>query len=212
MQSTTRYFNAAIPDDTLAVLFPLDMGNYGRNRLQPRSMFLALKRESSRVRFIGYHRRASGNFVFEQRHPANLDEAVVLVERISNLRCIARTFRDLAGVRAAVPGATRTPHGSVVVQMESCVARVIFVGVSEPIPSPLRVTGLIAPRVKVMAWVSAMDVVCLYERPKVGGDVGQVTGVILRALRREGGAASLTGTGRALSVVHDLLDGQYETA
>jgi len=175
-------------------------------------MFLALKGQSPRVRFIGYHRRASGNFVFEQQDRADLDEAVGIAERISKLRCIARSFRELAGVRAAVPRAARTPHGSVVVQVQPGVARVIFVGVSEPIPSPLRVMGLIAPRVRVAAWVSASDVVCLYDRPKVGGDVGQVTGAILRALRRDGVAASLTGTGRALSVVHDLLDGQYETA
>lgn len=212
MEFATRDGKATTLDNKLGALFPVDMGNYGRNRFPPRSMFLDLKRYSPQIPFIGYHRRASGNFVFEQQSNADLDEAVEIAQRVTKLRCIARSFRNLADVREAVPSAIRTPRGSVVLQEGPRVRRVVFVAVSKPIISQLRVMNLISPRVEVVEWVSASDVVCLYDRPKAGGDVGQVTGALLRALRRTGLAASLIGTGRALSVVYDLLDGRYETS
>ncbi len=85
----------------------------------------------------------------------------------------------------------------------------ILVALSGELPPFCRFVGSINPRIELVAWPSARDVLCLYDRPGEAGDVGQVTRAVLAKLRRSGTARQLYGTGRAMSVIRDLLAGRY---
>lgn len=85
----------------------------------------------------------------------------------------------------------------------------IFVALSEDVSLERQFTGSIHRRIELVAWPSARDVLCLYDRPGEAGDVGQVTRAVLNELRSVGAAHQLFGTGRAMSVIRDLLTGRY---
>ena len=59
----------------------------------------------------------------------------------------------------------------------------------------------------ILSWPSGRDLLCLYSRPSRGGDVGQVTNAVLNTMRKNLGDGQWQGTGRAISVIHDLVHG-----
>jgi hypothetical protein len=70
-----------------AVLLPKNMGNRGQNELSVRATFLELARASTQVRFIAYHYRRSGNFVFEYDDECAISEAAKIGEQVIGLQC-----------------------------------------------------------------------------------------------------------------------------
>jgi hypothetical protein len=200
----------------LAVLFPVDVGNRGRNEITPIAALRALPRRADGVEFLGSHWRRSGNFVFAYRTDADIETAETLgAEALtralgpgaSQVRCIARSFPELVRVDAAAPeAATTTPHGSVV--LASRADRVIAVFLSRAVAAEDRSTGPLGKSIRVLSWPSARDVLCVYHRPGERGDVGQVTKAVIQALVRNGESAEITGTGRAIGVVRALIRGR----
>lgn len=191
----------------LAALFPVNMGNRGQNVFPLAEVFEKLRAASAGVTYIGHHGRISGNFVFRYSQDSDPASAARIAEGILRLRRIARPLRDLAGAEAAIPPNATVVRRSVVVPKGSSNWRVVLVMLSEDVSSSRRMTGSISPRVDAMTWTSVRDVLCLYDRPGESGDVGQVTRTVLAALSDS--AASIVGTGRAMSVICDLLAGRY---
>jgi hypothetical protein len=195
-----------------AALLVLDMGNYGRNKLSIPETYAKLKEASTVFRFVAYHFRRSGNFIFEYDPTGAPAFAAALGERVIGLPGVVRTWSDLRTILAATPaGAHRTPKGAILVGSGSAVRRVIVVALTDPVPARFQFTGPISQRgnsVEIVAWPSDLDVVCLYNRPQKGGDVGEVTAQVLAALFDRGFASELRGTGRAMGVIADILDGR----
>jgi hypothetical protein len=189
----------------LAAIFPEDMGNRGRNVLSVRDTALRLAELSLPIRFVGYHWRLSGNFVFEWNDPVDMRKAEKLGQQVTQLRCLARRFQDLRALETAVPEQAQVIRNSVLIKAESSTWRVIFVALSEPLAARVRASGELTPRVAVLSWPSERDALCVYERSGESGDIGQVTRAVVRAVKRSGAPATLFGTGRAMGVVQDLL-------
>jgi hypothetical protein len=193
---------------TIGVLFPVNMGNRGQNVLSIAGVFEKLRRASESVEYICYHKRISGNFVF--RHKGNADDvakAVPVAESTLGLQCVACRMDDLARAEAAVPGDAVVVNGSVLVRRGGIRWRVVLVVLSEDVPPPQRAMGLISSRVESIAWPSARTVLCLYNRPDPRGDVGDVTQAVLRTISAP--ERGIRGSGRAMSVIRDLLSGRY---
>lgn len=183
-----------------AVLLPIDMGNYGRNRQPVKEIFKELHDHPIGVRFISYHWRPSGNFVFDDYGEEIRQKALEAGEAVIGLKCIIRTFLDLGKVVQAGPPEAQIKHGSVILPTGE---KLIHVALSKSVIETPRPTGRIGRRVEILTWPSPQDVLCAYDRPqKRGGDVGQVTNNVLKILR----IPSIYGTGRALSVIRDLLE------
>src|SRR5206468_12733196 len=123
------------------------------------------------------------------------------------LRCLVRSFSDLARVNSSVPSNAKAVRGSVIVRTEGRIQRVIFVALSEDAPPEQQFIGALTRKIELIAWPSACDVICLYDRPGAAGDVGQVTQAVVRRVGRS--RTNLYGTGRAMSIVRDLLVGRY---
>ena len=175
------------------------MGNYGHNRRPVKEIFEELRQDSQGARFIAYHWRPSGNFVFVDCGEETRKRALEAGEAITGLKCLIRTFCDLGKVTQAVsPEAQTTRKGSVILPSGE---KLIHVALSKAAIETVRLTGRIGARVEILAWSSPQDVLCAYARPSNGGDVGQVTNNVLKILRDP----SIHGTGRALSVIRDLL-------
>ena len=184
-----------------AVLLPIDMGNYGRNRRPVEEIFKELHDHSIGVRFVGYHWRPSGNFIFDDYGEEIRQKTLEAGEVVTGLRCLIRTFCDLRKVVQAVPPeAQTTRRGSVILPTGE---KLIHVALSKAVLETSRPTGRIVPRVEILAWPSSQDALCAYTRPPKGGDVGQVTDNVLKIFRKH--SPDIYGTGRALSVIRDLL-------
>ncbi len=191
----------------LAALFPVGMGIYKQNRVEVQEVFKRLVRQSSGSWFIGWHSRPSGNFLLQDPGRDVLAQVLEVGERVTNLRCIARQFPDLVRFEWATPETARTVRGSVVVGSGARAKRVIAVMLSQDVPSEARVVGRLRRGIEAIAWPSAQDVLCLYDRPRKGGSVGHVTDAVLAAARRLGATESIRGTGRGMRVLGDLMDG-----
>lgn len=192
---------------SLAVLFPVDMGNYDRNKLAPEDVFRRLCRDTQGIEFVGYLRQRSGNFVFRATEKDSLARVIAAAEQITRLRCIARRFSELSNVNASVPSNATVQSRSVVLPTTSGKRRIVAVFLSEDVGKHLQLTGNVGKRSEIYCWASARDVLCLYDRPDRHGDVGQVTTAVLAKLKGSGAATSLYGTGRAMAVVRRLLAG-----
>lgn len=190
--------NGSSPKTACAVLLPIDMGNYGRNRRPLKEIFKELRHHSQGVRFIAYHWRASGNFVFVNCGEETRKKALETLEKVTGLRCLVRTFSQLEKVNQAVPRESEIKNGAVILPTGE---KLIHVALSKTVIEKARFIGKIDARAEILAWPSSQDVLCTYDRPQKGGDVGQVTIKVLKTLRDP----FMYGTGRALSVIRDLL-------
>ena len=174
------------------------MGNYGRNSLQPKEIFERLRIHSEAVQFLAYHWRRSGNFVFVDSGEKTRQGALEAGEAVIGLKCLFRTFSDLRKVNQAVPPDAEIKNGSVILPTGE---KLVHVALSRAV-SISKQHGKISLRVEILAWPSPRDVLCAYTRPPRGGDVGHVTNNVLKIFRDP----AIHGTGRALSVIRDLLE------
>jgi hypothetical protein len=192
----------------LAVLLPVNMGNRGHNVLDVRETFQRFSSASQCARFISFHPRISGNFVFGSSRDEVMDEAIRIGQVVTGLRCLARRFSELSQVDQAMPkGIEITKGGSVVLRTSSGMRRVIYVALSGNIPVAFRVVGQMTPRISIISWPSERDVLCLYDRPGESGNVGQVTRAVVTKLNKHITPPEIYGTGRAMGVIYDILSG-----
>lgn len=190
----------------IAALFPIDMGNYERNTFPVRETFTKLNNNSTDVKFIAYHWRRSGNFLFEDLGEDSLIKAKDIAERVLGLACLVRPERVLKKIFGNVPpNSATTKGGSIVLSTSAGLKKIIYVALIEDVVERYRVVGSITSRVEVLKWVSPKDVLCLYDRPGKGGDVGEVTTAVLKKLHLISSLGHIKGTGRALSVIQDIL-------
>ena len=98
----------------------------------------------------------------------------------------------------AIPPDAETRNGSVILPTGE---KLIHVALSKAFIETARSIGKISRCVEILEWTSPQDVLCSYDRPQKRGDVGQVTNNVVKVLC----GPSLYGTGRALSVIRDLL-------
>lgn len=196
-------------ESPLAVLFPVNMGNRGQNMLDVRQTFQRFLQATDRVRFVAFHPRLSGNFLFVDSGGETLETAVAIGKAVTGLRCLARRLSDLThAVRAMPLEAKANQRGSVVLEEQSRTWRVIYIALSASIPPQCRFLGQLRPRIRVIAWPSENDAICLYDRPGETGDVGQVTKAVVARLQRCVRGSELYGTGRAMSIVCEILSGK----
>jgi len=192
----------------LAVLLPVNMGNRGHNVLDVRKTFQQFSRASQCARFISFHPRISGNFVFGGSMDEVIGEAIRIGQVVTGLKCLARRFSELRQVDQAMPkGIEIAKGGSVVLHTPLGMRRVIYVALSRNIPAAFRFVGQMAPRISIISWPSERDVLCLYDRPGESGNVGQVTRAVVTKLNKHVPPPEIYGTGRAMGVIHDILSG-----
>ena len=190
----------------LGVVFPVDMGNRGRNQFRVEEVFSELRRVGCPVEFIAHHWRPSGNFVFVQRDAESDAWASALVSSLTKLDCIVRSFSDLVRLDWHVPtSSVTTPRGSVVLTDLPGTWRLVAVFLSEDVPPKIQITGTLTSKVRILGWPSARNLVCAYDRPGEAGDVGQVTRAVIRRLGHD---LLLRGSGRTLGVLRDILAGR----
>ena len=196
---------AALP---LAVLFPVNMGNRGQNELHCGRMIQKLARAGdTTVRFVGYHWRRSGNFMFHDTGTDAIRAAVTVCGQATGLKSVARRFPELFRADWSVPEAETTRHGSVVLPGSNEAMRLVAVFLSESIGPTLRATGPIRQDIHVLSWPSDSDVICAYQRPGEGGDVGQVTRAIVQDFKSRGAARDVFGSGRSVGLLREILKG-----
>jgi dephospho-CoA kinase len=187
----------------LGVVFPVDMGNRGRNQFRVEDVFSELRRLGHPVEFIAHHWRPSGNFVFVQRDAESDARASALVSSLTKLDCIVRSFSDLVRLDWQVPtSSVTTPRGSVVLTDLPGTWRVVAVFLSQDVAPKSQITGTLTSKVRILGWPSERNLVCAYDRPGEAGDVGQVTRAVIRRL---GHHLLLRGSGRTLGVLRDIL-------
>ena len=103
------------------------------------------------VKFIAYHWRRSGNFLFEDSGEHSLEKAKEIGERVMDLVCLVRPERVLKCVDENVPAkSTTTKGGSVVLPTSSGLKKIIYVALSADVPESYRVLGSITSRVEVL--------------------------------------------------------------
>lgn len=192
----------------LAVLFPVNMGNRGRNMLDLKETFDKLSRASKNVRFVSFHTRISGNFLFVDSGEEVLKRAAAIGKKVIGLDCIVRRSSELYHVNETVPSEAVTRRGSVILQTSLGLRRIIYVALSKDIPTEFHCVGQLSPRISALLWPSERDILCLYDRPGESGDVGQVTRAVIGRLDRSGVEPGLFGTGRAMGVIRDILSGR----
>ena len=128
------------------MLLPINMGNRGHNVLDVRETFQQLSRASQCARFISFHPRISGNFVFGSSRDEVIDEAIRIGQAVAGLRCLARRFSELRQVDQAMPKEIEiTKRGSVVLCTSSGMRRVIYVALSRDIPVAFCFAGQMTP-------------------------------------------------------------------
>ena len=192
--------------ETLAVVLPIDMGNYGQNLLSVKETFIRLAAATSSIRFVKYHWRRSGNFLFIAEDTNAVQIAASIAQQVTGLPCLVRTIEQLRAVLTSLPSTVQaTKRGSYFLMTADGPRKVIHVALSHDIQADERRMGTISPRVSVLSWPSGRDLLCLYLRPSRGGDVGQVTNAVLKAWRKTHYSDRLHGTGRAIGVIHDLV-------
>jgi hypothetical protein len=145
-----------------AVLFPVNMGNRGQNELSVPGTFLELARLTTKAKFVAYHGRRSGNFVFEYDDEDAISEALRIGKQVTGLQCIVRRFSDLRVVSAGVPPEAKTDRGSVVLKTAAGVRRVIYVALSEKVDACSQTKGALTSRIEIFSWPSEQDVLSLY--------------------------------------------------
>lgn len=167
----------------LAVLFIRDMGNYSQNRIIPATVLIELRKNAPGIQFTGYHWRPSGNFLFVHDRDSALLAASNVGEEVTKLPCLVRTAAEIEALIRVIPNeCEETPQGSVILKRPEGTEKVIWVGLSRPITEHERIVGRINNRSSIFCWSSGTDVLCFYDRPKHGGDVGQVTTAVMRTL------------------------------
>lgn len=190
----------------LAILFVRDMGNYGQHRVAPKTILAELRKNSVGVQFTACHWRPSGNFLFAHDTEETLVAARAIGEEVTNLPCLVRTSVEMEALVGALPkDCEETFQGSIVQDAPEGIRKVIWVGLSCSVPEDRRRIGAIGTRCSIHSWPTSRDVLCLYNRPKAGGDVGQVTTTVLRSI---GVNADLFGTGRSMGLLRDLTRGK----
>jgi dephospho-CoA kinase len=195
----------------LAALFPVNMGHYGSNRMKIDTTFRTLKRQLPDLNFVAYHPNPSGNFVFEEPRVDGIGRACGVSERLLGLECIARRFSDLIRLYRAIPAGTDVNARSVVLRQDDKALKVIAVFLSNDVPASASVIGTLGARITALRWVSARDVICLYDRPPKSGSVGHVREALIRRLRQLNVDADVSGTARAVSVIRDIVTGRLRT-
>ena len=98
----------------LAVLLPIDMGNYKRNNFPVRDIFLKLRGSSKEVEFISYHWRRSGNFIFIDSGKATRKKASEIGEKVTWLKCLTRKFSELRNVLQTVKPQIQVTRGGAI--------------------------------------------------------------------------------------------------
>lgn len=193
----------------LGVVFPVNMGNRGRNEIPPQTVFRNARLSEVDHEIVGYHWRRSGNFIFLRQTADSESNAVHLVASITKLGCISRSFSALVQLSWQVPvSARRTAYGSMILDDPSGVWRLVALFLSDEVPAEKRLIGAVSPQIKLLSWPSSRDVLCAYDRPGEPGDVGQVTRKAVTSLRKVAALPMLVGSGRAFGVVHDILCGR----
>ncbi len=197
------------PKSAKAVLLPVNMGNYGQNSFPVEAIFAKLRDHSEKsVQFIAHHWRRSGNFVFIDSGHTARQMALETGETMTGLQCLIRRFSDLEQVDQATPRQAKTTRrGAVVLPTSTGIKKLIHLALSQDVVKTARKIGKIDARVKILAWPTPQDVLCVYDRPEQGGNVGQVTNGVLAVIQRS--HPDIYGTGRALSVIRDLLENRY---
>ncbi len=191
-----------------AVLFPIDMGNYKRNSLPIPAIFESLRKASRTAQFVGYHWRRSGNFVFTASHENLLPSVAELGQAVTGLPCIVRKIEELRVVLGAVPAETHsTQGGSVVLHTSKGPQKLIHIALSSDVAPGLQAMAQLSSRVSILKWPSSHDVLCMYSRPSVGGDVGQVTQAVLNYLEKKAPGVGWHATGRAIGVIREIVEG-----
>ena len=195
-----------LSDRQLAVLFVRDMGNYEQNRLNPATVLVQLRSNTAGVRFTGYHWRPSGNFLFICDSDRTLRAAQAVGEKVIKLPCLVRTATEVEACVQAMPHeCEETVQWSVILKAPEGIRKIIWVGLPVPIAEHERTVGRISARCSIHSWTSPTDVLCFYDRPKQGGDVGQVTTALVRAIRR---GSDLLATGRSMGLIRALTIGK----
>jgi len=204
--------------------FVVDLGNYGRNSVTPSVIFDELRRNNNdQFTFTGYHRRRSGNFVLEVK----LATPVATVEKVvsdainqaanhtlnKDFRVIFRTLSLLKSmVLYARNNLGLQPNSSDVVQNRKKFKIVaVFAGrglLEAKENLPLRVSS----RVVIIADFHdiSSSFLTLYDRPIEGGDMGEPA-VKLRNFLRKSSGYHLICTGRAISVIDDIVLGKVKS-
>ncbi len=192
----------------LGVVFSVNMGNRGQNEIPPRAVFRDLRRLSDGAQFVGYHWRRSGNFIFVRSDTESDATAATVVASVTKLDAISRSFSALFHVDWGAPVGTKTtPGGSVILDESPRTWRLIVVFLSADVPPEKQIVGSLTPKIRTLTWPSARDVLCAYDRPGEAGDVGHVTRAAVLKLRGVATLPGLLGSGRAMSVVRDILRG-----
>lgn len=196
----------------LGVVFSVNMSNRGNNEIPPDVVYRQLSTSGTGPEFVGYHWRRSGNFIFVRADKESESNAAAAVSMVTKLGSIPRSFSELVRVNWHAPvNVKTTQRGSIILDDSSGVWRVIAVFLSQEIVSEKQLLGAVTPKIRVLEWSSARDVLCAYDRPGEAGDVGQVTRAVVGALRSAENLPNLVGSGRTLGVIRDLLCGNVRS-
>ncbi len=132
---------------TLAVVLPVDMGNYGQNLLGVKETFGRLASAApSAIQFVSYHRRRSGNFVFSAEDVHAIQSAPSICKEIVDLPCLVRTLEELKAVLIALPeNAQINKRGSYFLMAADGPRKVIYVALSHDVPTAQQRIGDIRP-------------------------------------------------------------------
>lgn len=196
--------------------FVIDLGNYGRNNITPKSIFEELRKApSNEFTFTHYHWRRSGNFVLQVHSatPASVIEARIsnAIKRVSSVtvnRPISSIFRDFGTLRVLLQSATDitgvAPGISDIVRNGKPVkVAAVFVESNGNLEVPW--PKMLGTRVEILgtAGEDSTSLVALYQRPREGGDFGYVA----NAVKTFFGKSNLVvkSTARAISVIDDII-------
>jgi hypothetical protein len=97
-----------------------------------------------------------------------------------------------------------------VLRRDNKALKVIAVFLSDEVSPSARVIGTLSTRISALQWVSARDVICLYDRPAKNGSVGHVREAVIRRVRQADVDAGVSGTARAMSVIRDIVKGRLK--
>ena len=188
----------------ISVLFPVGMGIYKQNRIEVAKACDAL--QSAGVPVVGFHRRASGNFVIRDNGPTETTAARSIAASVLRLPVVCRSFPGLYTLLSSWPADWRSPFQEV----EGHLVKVGVMIDLQPDGAAPTFVGRLSTRVDAVRWVSSSDVLCAYMRPKKNGSLGHVSRAVLKRVRRKDSAAD--GTARSVSVIGDLLAGRISAA
>jgi hypothetical protein len=183
------------------------MGHRGHNELGVAEAFCKLSDASLGSVLLAHHRRRSGNFVVWDNQEVR-GTATAKAREATSLNAVLRPFPALVNLDWTVPEEARLEHGSLVLPARGTKRRLIAVMLSEEVPESARPRGSIRPDLGVIAWSSDRDALCWYDRPGEPGSVGRVTRALVARVKALGARPDTIGSGRAFSVIRDLLAGR----